>query len=278
MGKKRKQKIHKSSPQKKGYQKIKPEIKSTKGTGLKKFLALTGFIATIIGIVANWEKINPLFQSNKEKYDKEHFVEGKLKPEILNLNDSLNTEKNIFFFTEGVSDTLPKIKGIHVPDFYKNHEIIFKLGTNEFGIPTSIFRQGIDIFNYYGITNDKGIRLLAGVKDDRLYVSFEFKDLQKEEAIGYIEFNNWRLFKPNLFDFKNDDKRLEVKDRQNNIVISIKYYPKDSNPVVEINGYFIGVNSVLTIANKSGLGHIPKNNVDWKKLAMEHIREIKSVF
>ncbi len=75
------------------------------------------------------------------------------------------------------------------------------------------------------------------VKDNRMYVSIEFKDLLKEETVGVIEYNHWKLYKYNLLDFHNDDNRLEVIDKQNNIVFSIRNGGvENSVPIIEIKG------------------------------------------
>ena len=120
---------------------------------------------------------------------------------------------------------------------------------------------GVNLFAplFTGCTDSK---LILGLKDSRIYVSVEFKDLKKEETIGIIEFNHWKLYKENTFDFDNTDEKLQVKDKQNNIVFSIEYDTKPGDdPQININGYFINPKAVLVVS-ENGTGEADsKGNV-----------------
>jgi len=111
-------------------------------------------------------------------------------------------------------------------------------------------------------------------------VSVKFFDLEKDEFIGSIAYNHWNLFTPNLLDFHNDDERLEVKDKQNNIVFSIIY----EGVGVWISGYFIDSKSIIVMPNdpkKSKTGHplcLLKTDASWKQKALDEIVVIKSIF
>lgn len=171
-------------------------------------------------------------------------------------------------------------------------------------------QKGIKLFST-SLSGCTDTNLTIGVKDERLYVSTVFKDIEKEETVGSIEFNHWKLFKPNLLDFRNGEQKLEVKDKQNRIVFSVRF-SKDVDAVF-ISGYFISSKSILilsspvertiydttVIANfmseagitktddNSGPIHlanfkkticISKTDINWKQNAVEYIEQLTSVF
>ncbi len=49
-------------------------------------------------------------------------------------------------------------------------------------------------------------------KDDRVYVSAVFKDMETENEIGYMEYNHWTLYKGTFLDYHPDpdDRKFEV--------------------------------------------------------------------
>jgi len=262
-----------------------------------------GGIGLISGILANWEPIKKMFLTQHESYENEKFVTGDLK---LPKNDSVNKNtgphfnssaslsgdfkrksysilnEKPFFPTPSFDRSRPLIKGIWLKGVNKTDVVFVFISGYLFTCFKEDLEQGIDIFNP-AFKDCIATHLYLALKGERLFVSVEFKDLLKEETIGVIEYNHWRLYVPNMFDFKNDDERLEVLDKQHNIVFSIVQAPKDELGVF-ISGYFIGPKSIVVMPNnpkKSKSANpicIDKADPLWKAKALEEIELIKTIF
>jgi hypothetical protein len=262
---------------------------------LSKFERFKRFLKTKTGIVINsllaimavWgflyiPPIKNLWQSKHEQFVEANYAQGDLKAPIFTGDThapySISEMKPNFRIPDLRIES-PSIKGIKIPDFNKNGYVIVFISGYIFTCLRTDLEKGIDIFNPI-LSNCSSSHLILGIKDERLYVSVEFKDLRKEETIGFIEFNHWRLFLPNLLDFNNDDERLEVKDKQNNIVFSIAYETK----AVFISGYLIGTKSIIVMPNdpKKSKSINPlcvlKTDTNWKQKALDEITLIKSIY
>lgn len=259
-----------------------PSKTQAKILGIKAWKVILGFIA-LIGLIANYTPIRELFMSPKEKYDKETFVEGDLKPsKLFKYFDETELKR---FKTEAVFDSVPPIKGILIKNFENLNIAVFE-GHKTKLFPIEQYYFGFDMFQE-SFRECFPPKVILGVKGERLYVSAEFKDLHKEETIGFIEFNHWKLYKPNMLDFYNDDKSLIVKDKQNNIAFSIKYEePSSTHPGADliIQGYFISPTSVLVLRDVQRDPYPPsqycflKNDSNWKRKALVEIQKIKGDF
>lgn len=261
---------------------------------LSNIALIFGIIAAMATILVSIPMIRYNFLSPKEKFERDHFRSGDLKPnKITNRNASFSeyvVSETRPFFLNKITDRFPKIKGILVEKFDTKQEIILNLGGLPIHCKPKDFYKGIDIF-LSKFADCTKVKLTIAVNNDRIYVSTEFKDLEKEQVIGNIEFNHWRLFNDNMLDFNNDDEKLEVKDRQGNIVFSIKYdMLDDSTSLVNISGYFIDYTSVLVLPNviltnkgaelkgNTIIQCISKNDTNWKKQAQYDIQFIKTIF
>ena len=245
-------------------------------------------ISVIVSIIVTYEPIRSFFLNPHEKYKEEKFIEGDLKPKPFTSDTGSYTTSEhppVFIFNKYRKDDFPIINGIYIDGFDKMDYVHVIVGGVLYTCFKKDFYKGINIFNPFFATC-VNTNLILGVHDNRLYVSAEFKDLQKEETIGFIEFNHWSLYKPNMLDFENDDERLQVKDKQNNIVfaINLKSVQPKEYAVIEINGYFINPSSILIITNethrspKYNFECIPKSDSDWKQKALLTIQGIKSIF
>lgn len=245
-------------------------------------------IAALLSVWPIYVTFKEYFLSPKEKFRKENYVSGELKSPMISVG-KYKTLESPMKFVDTAKDDAPRINGILIKqfrdtNFVKLGWIFVQVGRYFYTCSPIDFLKGIDIFNptLSGCTD---AHLLLGVKNDRLYVSAEFKDLQNEQTIGFIQFNHWSLYKPNLLDFDNDDKRLEVKDKQHNIVFSISYESigVTPSPVVHISGYFISPTSILILGNvgkefKDENECISKTDSTWKQRALTEISTIKSIF
>ena len=230
------------------------------------------------------QKISEVFKSPKEKYDEENFISGELRPLPIKTQDSISfSEASQTYTFKGITEKAPEIYGIVIKKFKSLRRITFKIVTDSYGITTNQLSKGFNILNF--VKKDQiEFECIVGVdNNERLYVSLEFKDLEKEETIGFINFNKWKLYKPNLFYFQNDDYRLEVRDKQNHIVLALKYNQSETDPTIEIAGYFIGPTGCLVIPNDPqdqslGVGFFIKDQSDWKQKAIMILTHVKSIF
>ncbi|HEY9177924.1 MAG TPA: hypothetical protein VIN07_09550 [Flavipsychrobacter sp.] len=257
------------------------------------------YFFTIIGGFVVVYELRDYLKTPKEKYDEEVFISGELKPDPLLLVKPVPLERKLNFSI----DTPPHYPIIHGIQLYGMDKWYTPVGLVVGNVAYSCLPQylysGFNIFNVEkypsSIKNNnktKGLRcsdinLIFGLHDSKLYVSVEFKDLQKEETIGYIEFNHWKLYKPNLLDFRSDNKRLEVRDKQNNIVLAVAFVGNTEMNIVNISGYLIGTESVFVMPNGSYPRRsetkdtsicISKYSQNWKTTAQLEISKLKSVF
>lgn len=246
---------------------------------LAKFWQVIVGIGVVVGIVVAYPQFEGMWITPKEQVLKDNFYEGDLKPRKISESEvfskGFEVSKNL------KNDQSPIIKGVNIPNF-KKYGLLTMLGETMYSVPND-FYKGAEILTpaFKGCTSSK---LYIGVHEERLYVHVEFKDIQTEEIIGIIEYNHWRLYKKNVLSFNNDDERLEVRDKQNNIVFAIRYeLPKDyKTPIVYISGYFISPYSVLVLKNNSinsrSQNCYPKSQSFWKENAVLEIEKIKSIF
>jgi hypothetical protein len=237
-----------------------------------------GIIASIVTIVLFFPTICNWFKTPKEKYEDEVFVTGKLKAPVISPSYSL-VELPVIFSTntlENSKDT-PFIHGILVKDLDKRNTLSFIVGGKTLKCNVDDLHHGIRLL--CPGQQDFFCHLTIVSKNNRIYVSTAFNDLRKEENIGTIEFNRWRLYKPNLLLWKDDDYKLEVRDKQNLIVFSMSYM--QGSDFVSINGYFIDPYSIWVLSdNNDGDEFKPfsKEEANWKQRAEEYIRKIRSRF
>lgn len=247
-----------------------------------------GYLTAVFGLLFAVQKIFESTQSEKEKFEKEKTVQGELKPAPITTYNPATTEhpEQLLKFSDNpLKDSLPEIKGIPLPQlkYGKDGVVLFYIGKMVTSMPASTLLEGIFLRVPITIDQCETYPILFGAKDGKLYVSIDFKDLQKEQVIGSIEFNHWKLYKENMLNFDSDDQRLEVRDKQNNIAFSIKYSKFAGLDMVSIAGYFLSPNAVIVIPNDSTISKeaffcFPKNDGMGKPMASVKIQQIKTIF
>lgn len=253
--------------------------------GFGNLFAIVSTAIGFLGVIFSYPSFVDYFKSPEEKYQEQTFVQGDLKPSKVNApqpaSDSAFETKAAIYST--VNDTLPIIKGILLRQSGTElSEVAVHLGGSLNLIPIAYFYHGIEL--PIVSKEDTCGKIAFGVKDNRLYVSVGFKDLKNEETIGIIEYNHWKLYKSNMFDFHSDDNRLEVIDKQGNIVFSIEYNRETIFDGVYIDGYLINPNSIAVLRNdrdlnsKSSCNCILKTDSNWKGKAQIQISKILPIF
>jgi hypothetical protein len=250
----------------------------------QKFWKIIIGIGIIIPIVLAIEPIKSYFSTPKEKYMNENFVEGDLKPN--KISDASNPNNNLLetppkFSTNLANNPYPIIKGIYLKNYTKNKFLIVNFGGVLRTYLKGDLEEGLDVLDPIFKTCSN-VHLYIGIRSERLYVSAVFKDLENEETIGFIEYNHWGLYKREKLFFNNDDKRLEVRDKQYNIAFSVKF--EDASDDVSISGYLIDNKSILIMPNYSVNSKykntvcLPKSTPNWKDEALNEISKIESIF
>jgi len=281
-----------------------------------KRIIFTGNRLTLIGIIIALIPIGYfLYDRYKPKHDQ---IEDNFRNGDLISDPILETANNVpkidnksqpkqyrelnappVFLSEPPKSEVPKIEGILLDSTSlaaPTHPLFsgtwFTFANQNIDMPIEVLKHGVEfalpIVN--GLTPDNPncgkSTVRFGVHNKRLYVSCSFYDIKNEEFIGSIEYNHWKLYIPNLLIFYNDSKRLEVRDKQNNIVFSMKYHHvKDgtSFPHISIGGYFINNKAIIVVPNyPSNPAHdcfcFPKIDSNWKDRAKDIIDSLITVF
>ena len=242
--------------------------------GYQIFVGITVFIAFIV-----W--LNGFLKSDKEKFDEENIEVGTINSSGISnysiLDTVPNSSKQLGLFKE--------LLGIKVK---KNKFVTIQAGGHLFIGHATDLQRGIDLFHpiFNGCTNQE-LKLM--VKGDRLYVSAKFFDLETENEIGEIKWNQWVLYKSNMLDYQQSDNKFEVKDKHGNIVFSV-FFAEHGLPMLTIAGYFVDNNTVLILNNLelfSPDNHYvndhdnecqPKYAPNWKTNCQIKMSKIQSVF
>ena len=265
--------------------------------------AVIGAIILVLGGLATISPVKELFMSRHAKYEDENFDSGILNSVTLK---PLNI-KNIFLkydtlevgnrpvFNSIKIDTFPNIKGVKIKHG-RGGQVFIILGTGVWMLGESELQKGIKIYN--PVTTDECSKAQVSLilNNGRLYASAEFRDLKNGQIVGIMNYNHWKVYLKNLFDYRYADDRLEVLDKQGYVIFSILFSDKgqSSNGAVSISGYFMNPNSVLIVNTdpipkvytestiKEALARrvcITKDSTGrWELEAEKVISKIKSVF
>ena len=218
--------------------------------GFKIWSIISGF-ALIVGVLANWEPIMKLIRSPKQNFENEKLKKGTLYPPKIKRNypPSIVDAYEQKFVDTSIA-RYPKIIGIKLDSLGPKDYITFHLGNFQEIYDVDSVYKGVDLFKSRMGPFDaiSPIKLFFGIKNFRLYVKTEFKDLEHEETIGIIQFNHWKLYRDNMLTSNNDDLRLEVYDKSNRVVFGIRY---EGGHDVYLTGYFIDEDAVYILKNTS---------------------------
>lgn len=267
--------------------------RSIKEISIKYWKIFSGILLIVCAIPAIVFIKNEFFTSAIEQHDKQYLTQGDLKsPKIFNDSDSSIVDKySDTISLPAIKNNYPKVIGLDVKGFNNHQQIIVNLSNRPLRCTPKDFYKGVYPFDSL-FSSCLHKKLILGVKNERLYVSVEFKDLEKEETIGIIEFNHWQLYNPNFIKVKvdPDEKKLEVYDLKSNIVFTINYKELDSNvAMITIGGYFLDDNSALIIPTVADGVHIApdtmlralcisKRDKRWKAKARKAAHSVHSIY
>lgn len=239
-------------------------------------------------------KEKPIIEKTaRQKFD-ENYIDSTLRPTSLPATTSekhYSVLESTPILTTPVRVDYPIIKGLKLSNDSTFPVVSFFLGHTLVLVLRQDLKKGIKLS--LNMKRDCPSSYISFVeKDNRVYVSTEFKALMNEETIGVIDYNHWRLCKKELFDYRNTDDKLEVIDRQNQIAFSIKFeIGIVGTNVIEVSGYFINPTAITilsfhgdrspngSIALKGGIDTCLDKSINkWKEKSQILISDIKTIF
>lgn len=239
------------------------------------------FFAGIVLAIGFIVWLDGFLKTDKEKFDEENVEVGVVHSHKISNYSILDTTPNI----NKETGALNRIVGVKIPE---NRFVTIQIGGHLIIGQAAELKRGIEVF--HPIFNDCTSReLKLMVKNDRLFISTKFYDLQTQDEIGEIKSNQWTLYKSNMLDYEESDNKFEVKDKHGNIVFSV-FFADHGLTMLTIAGYFVDNNNVLIVNN---LELFSKNNhyvndhdnecasinlPDWKKKCQFKMAKIQSVF
>jgi len=214
------------------------------------------------------------YKPKKIKYDDEKTIQGDIhSPKISN---EAQLESVPQFYDNPYANNNLIARGIYVNNLSKREVLKIVIGHLEVDIPILDLYKGINLWTYaFGFCgNDGALWLIA--REDRLYASAKFMDLQGGFKIGEIEYNHWKLFDGKYLDYFCDNENFEVQDHQGYIPFTMSFSENAKSAFVLISGYIISPTNVLVL-NGDNMSCIPKLRKNWKEEAEIEINKIKSV-
>ena len=247
-------------------------------------IAIILAVISLIVVVKYKDPIRNFFQPPKDKFVTQKPVTvdihpPKLQPGKLDVSSIKLQEQPPVFYTEPFKSNYPAINGIRLRTYDSSGFTVFGIGNTALPFYNPDLERGIE----FSIGNQSGCpdhKISLFLKNMKMYVAAEFKDFEKEEVMGVMEYNHWKEYKDNIGDFKNDEFGLEVKDKQGKVAFSICC---GYGNVVYIAGYFINHRSVMVVQNnyqktKEQFRCISKKDSDWRKRAEYEVGILKSIF
>ncbi len=231
---------------------------------LKKWYSIVGVIITIFA----WLGINHLdwFKSKHQKHAEKNEITGMVKSP--KFSDNVTTQENIPSFNYNTEAyKYPLIKGVYIKGLSKMKGLTLTIA-NGVGLNFEIsdLYKGVNFFQYRLRPIDcDGLKLWLIAKDDRLYASARFIDLDDNE-MGEMEYNHWKIYDNKFLDFSCTDQSFELIDNKGLVAFSLSYSGKKGEPFVYIRGYFISPVCAFVIDGSPDFGPIYINDSsNWKR-------------
>jgi hypothetical protein len=268
---------------------VEPEKPQKKPSSFSRLEKLLGFFILLLGGVASFYAVKDGCRSQRDKFESEKILKGEIEsPPLSAISQTYPLDTLPSFKLDSISLKVRMLKGIRIPnlgDLTKVPLVTILFGKTGLMTDPSLLYRGIDLMKTAGDgCSSYSLGIIA--KDDRIYASANFIDFKTEEKIGEIYFNRWKLYDSKFLDYREEEDKFEVIDRQGNIAFSISYsHPNKWVNALAISGYFIDPN-IIFISNPelrvSDRAHssvcILKSDSNWKNRASQEMPLIKSVF
>lgn len=264
------------------------KAEATRQANRKKWWNITIAIITVvgglIGIFSAVPGLRDLFSTHEEKRLRETTKTGELKPPPVPWQLLDHPPE---FHSENPGSSHPKIKGLYFKDLEKKY-IYINYGGIGYITEGSKLYKGLKLFvpkpavDSFRNATAVPLDIILAAKDDRIYVSATIRELDQGRVIGVIDFNRWVLYDDTYLCSKNDDSKLEVRDKQDKVALSLNLQPSQIN-ILSISGYFLG-DSTCLVLRSSGQGSgdtvlfIPTDGPDWKKRVGAEASKIQPMY
>jgi hypothetical protein len=235
-------------------------------------LALVSGIAVYFQL---FENVAEYFTPKHTLYKKETTKTGVISSPAIPNNVSYEKITPTFFYN--VKDyRYPLIKGIYIKDLHNMVELPLSIGSAEYvEFPMARINRGVNILEHWTDTTPcHDIQLILAAKDDRLYTSARFIDLDGTFEMGEINLNHWEVYNGKFLDYRCTDSSFELIDYRGYVAFNISYsqVPK---PLVTINGYLVGPECVMVINSSARYWRgFNKPDSNWKLKAEKEIYKI----
>ena len=220
-----------------------------------------------------------ILESPRKTFVKKHITEGDVESPKISENKELENKKGedtSRFYINEKTYTYPKIKGIYLKDLGNLPTLYFNFGTFVLGYSPEQLHNGITPFNGVVLGNCGPVNLEFIEKDDRLYVSCNFIDLD-ENKIGEMEFNHWKIYNDKFLDYHCNNTSFEITDFKGHVVFSISFRKNKSQPFVSIAGYLTNPDAIFVLNHETPYFCIEKSDSNWKQKAEREIYKIRPI-
>lgn len=255
-------------------------------TWLKSFTGILTTIITLISVVGIpliIKQTKNEFRSPQEESDSKYYL-GELKPKTLERTVQRNSIEisKMPDFTKlpkvNKNDGLPIVKGLKIPQ-----------GTGKpFGIMAGNLIKFLNVDTlrdgrYFNLKcENEGMKLGVLYNDGKMYFSTSFYDIFKNQLIGELEFNRWKVYKEHYDYPQNTEYKLEIKDSKGYIAFSAEFLFGDKIDVIKLNGYFLRPSFISIIdAGRSDYTIdtcLSTSDPNWLSNAEAFIEKIHTIF
>jgi hypothetical protein len=219
-------------------------------------------------IYSAWQWLKPASVKLKELNE----VHGTLNPKPIEHQEDTNLVIRNYPFKitrPPISESPPAMLGILLPsDLVSNPNLKIYLGSNSIDHAfLGDYFSGVDL-NYapFGCAISD-VKMSLKILANRLFISTSFRDIQTNDLVGTVVYNDWTLYVPNMLRFAQSDSTLEVYDKHGYAITRIKF--KQPNGIL-IQGYYAGADSAWVLAR-------PQNCYNIKSQHSEMIKEIETI-
>lgn len=212
------------------------------------------FFIDVIAIAGFFLACHEYIKSDKEKFNSEETIMTYLKPKKITQNIALQGADGFSdYIYEGFPNSydtskfyMGDVKGVYIQHYAQRG--VFRV----FAKPLSavLYKdstdKNIDLMSRF-LASCTTNPLFMTVKDERVYVKTDVRDINTGQLIGRLLYNKCILYKDNISSWHSTDSCLEVKDKQGYIVLSLRYVPSG----IVLNGYFMDATKILVLNNSS---------------------------
>jgi hypothetical protein len=158
--------------------------------------------------------------------------------------------------------------GVYLPFLVNDSQLVtINIGENRFFFSQASLKMGVDVPGGAG-----RLGIFAKLMDKRVYVSTYFREINSENIIGDMDFNEWKIKSDKIYDYDEDDK-LEIMDENGYVMFSMNNIPQTNT--IRIRGYFI-LNGCINVVDNGIIVFTSSSKKDAIGF-IKQIRPLKSI-